>query len=139
MIKREQRSNVNYGPGHKEHSLDLPFWRDNEKLWALPITAEEMDIEELRWMMDIPFWEDGNGDIMVKPQDVLENPQKFPEHTDLIDKCDTSFPIHITKNKLDEWIILDGLHRLARLVRDGKKTTMVKKVTGEQILLTKKV
>jgi len=138
MTKRDRRKNIKFGPGHKEHSLDLPFWRDNDKLWALPIVSEVMDIEELRWMMEIPFWEDDSGDIVVKPNDVLANPDKFPDHMQLINNCDTSFPIHITKNKLNEWIILDGLHRLAKLVSEGKKSIMVKKVTIEQILLTKK-
>lgn len=139
MVLRKQRENIRVGPGHKEHALDLPFWRDNEKLWALPISAEKMEIKELEWMMNIPFWEDDKGDIVITPNDVLKDPNKFPDHTKLIDNCDASYPVHITKNNLDEWIILDGLHRLAKLVREGKKEVMVKKVTMEQVRLTKKI
>jgi hypothetical protein len=138
MILRDARKNIKYGPGHKEHALDLPFWRDNNKLWALPINAEQIDVEELSWMMSVPFWEDENGDIVVTPNEVLANPKKFPDHTNLIDTCDTSYPIHITKNKFNEWIILDGLHRLAKLIREGRKKLMVKKVTMEQVWMTKR-
>ena len=138
MIKREQRKNIKFGSGYKEHSLNLPFWRDNNKLWALPIQEEQIDIRELKWMVDVPFWEDEKGNIVVTVSEVLENPSKFPDHTKMIDDCDTSYPVHITKNKLNEWIILDGLHRLAKLIREGKDKLMVKKVTTEQLWLTKK-
>ncbi len=107
-------------------------------MWALPITAEKMETKELKWMMDIPFWENDKGNIMVTPNEVLKNPEKFPDHSKIIDECDMSYPIHITKNNLDEWLVLDGLHRLAKLVKEGKEELTVKKVTIKQVWLTKK-
>ena len=51
-------------PLHEEHSFDLPFWRDNDKLWALDVPVEEISVDELLWVMDIPFWEDDQGNIL---------------------------------------------------------------------------
>ena len=138
MISRDKRENPTLGPGHKEHALDLPFWRDNDKLHALDIKAERMDMGELWWMLEIPFWEDEKGNIVVTVNQVLADPNKYPEHTELIDECNTNYPVHITKNKLNEWIIVDGLHRMAKLIREGKEEIMVKKVTLEQLWLCKK-
>ena len=137
-LLREHVQVEEVGSGHAEHALDLPFFRDNEKLWALPIEAEVMAIDELRWMLTIPFWEDNKNNIVITVDQVLKNPKKYPGHTKLIDDCDTSYPVHITKNKLGEWIILDGLHRMANLVREGKEEIMVKKVTIEQLWQCKK-
>ena len=69
-------------PRHTEHGFDLPFWRDNEKLWALEVPVEKMNIDELLWILDVPFWEDEKGDIVVTPNEVIGNPDKYPIHRD---------------------------------------------------------
>jgi len=41
---------------------------DSKKVWALDEPITEMDIDELTWMFDIPFWEkDGTDDWNLKP------------------------------------------------------------------------
>lgn len=125
-------------PRHEEHAFDLPFWRDNKKLWALEVPVESMDISELIWMLDIPHWEDKEGNIVIKPQDVIDNPDNYPFHKDKINECDTSYPIDIMKNKLSEWRILDGLHRYVKLIMEGITTIKVRKIPPEMIHLTAK-
>lgn len=88
--------------------------------------------------MDVPFWEDVVGNIVFTPNEVIKNLDKFLEHKERILNCNTSYPIHIMKNKKDEWVILDGLHRLVKLIIEGAKTVKVKKVTREQVELTRK-
>ncbi len=97
-----------------------------------------MNINKLRWILDVPFWEDTKGNITIAPNDVLNNLGDYPEHRDRILNADTSFPIHIMPNKNGKWLTLDGLHRLAKLARDGVTSIQVKKVTREQVEQTKR-
>lgn len=95
-----------------------------------------MSIDEFLWMLDVPFWEDHQGNIVITPREVIENVNKYPEHRDKIEKCNSSFPIDVMKNKKDEWAILDGLHRLVKLFMKGEKVIRVRKIPREIIHTT---
>ena len=123
-------------PLHEEHSFNLPFWRDNKKLWALEVPVEDMKVDELLWILDVPFWEDDQGNIVLTPNEVLQSLDQYPEHRDLLEKCDTSYPLDIMKNPKGEWGILDGLHRFAKLIQEGKTVVRVRKIPPELIHLT---
>lgn len=92
MTNNNPKKEIYVDPRHEEHSFDLPFWRDNNKLWALDVPVEEMDIDELLWILDIPFWEDEDGNIVITPNEVINNLDDFPYHRDKIKNCDTSYP-----------------------------------------------
>jgi hypothetical protein len=139
MIKgKDGEKEIFVHPKHAEHAFDFDFWRDNNKLWALNIPVEEMSIDELKWIMDVPFWEDEAGNIVITPNQVLKNPDQYPDHREKISSCDTSFPLHIMKNKNGKWLTLDGLHRLTKLFVNGAKLVQVKKVPPEMVPLTKR-
>ncbi len=123
-------------PSHEEHAFDLPFWRDNQKLWALQVPVEEMSINELLWILEVPFWEDETGNIVITPREVMENQDQYPYHRDKIREADTSYPIDIMQNKKGEWLTLDGLHRLVKLVLEHKTRVRVRKIPRELIHLT---
>lgn len=123
-------------PRHTEHAFDLPFWRDNQKLWALKVPVEDMNTDELLWMLDIPFWEDDKGNIVITPNEVIHNPDKYPLHRDKIKAADTSFPIDVMKNKKGKWSTLDGLHRLVKLILKNATQVKVRKIPPELIHLT---
>lgn len=132
----DKKKEIYVDPRHTEHSFDLPFWRDNSKLWALEVPVEEMSIDELRWIMDVPFWEDEDGNIVITPNEVIQNLDKYPDHRDRIQNSDPSFPLDIMKNKKGEWLTLDGLHRLVKEMLDGKIVVRVRKVPPELVHLT---
>jgi len=132
----EVKKEIYVDPRHEEHAFDLPFWRDNEKLWALEVPVEDMKTAELLWILEVPFWEDGQGNIVITPKEVIENLDKYPEHRDRIQKSDTAHPLDIMQNKKGRWLTLDGLHRLVKLVLEGKKIVRVRKIPPELIHLT---
>ncbi len=134
--RRDIKKDIYVDPRHEEHSFDLPFWRDNEKLWNLDVSIETMDNNELLWILDIPFWEDEEGNIVITPREVIDNLDKFPYHRDKINQCDTSYPIDIMKNKKNNWGILDGLHRFVKLYIAGESKIQVRKIPPEIIHLT---
>jgi len=130
------KKEIHVDPRHEEHSFDLPFWRDDRKLWALEVPVEEMNIDELRWIMDVPFWEDDDGNIVITPNEVIQNMDRYPDHRDRIQNADNSFPLDVMKNKKGEWLTLDGLHRLVKQILEGRKTVRVRKIPREIVHLT---
>lgn len=135
---KKSKKEIYVDPRHKEHSFDLPFWRDNNKLWALKVPVETIDISELLWIFNLPFWEDGEGNIVITPREVMNNMDEFPYHKEKIKNCDTSYPLDIMKNKKGKWLTLDGLHRLVKLYLNHKKRIKVRKIPPELIHLTKR-
>ncbi len=92
--------------------VGFDFDWSEEKVWALDVPVEKIDIHELTWHFDIPFlWE--NGIYNLKPQDVIDEPEKHKEEYERTMRADLVHPIDIMKNK-GRWLILDGLHRLMK-------------------------
>lgn len=117
------------------HDFDFPFWTDNKKLWALDVPVEDFNINELLWIFDFPFWEDEDGNLVITPNEVINNIDQYPIHKDKMNKADISYPIDIMRNKKGEWLTLDGLHRLVKLYINGKKIIKVRKVPPEMVHL----
>ena len=136
MTDNKPNKEIHVDPRHEEHSFDLPFWRDNKKLWALEAPVEEMPIDELTWIFDVPFWEDEDGNIVITPREVFNNPNVYPYHRDKIANSDVSYPIDIMRNKKGKWLTLDGLHRLAKLYLNKESKIQVRKIPPELIHLT---
>ena len=132
------KDDIYVDPLHEENAFDLPFWRDNEKLWALDVPVEEMDIKELEWIFTIPFWEDEKGNIVITPKQVMDNLDAYPDHKERIENCDCSYPLDIMRNKKGKWLTLDGLHRLVSIYLDGTKTVKVRKIPPEIVHLAAK-
>lgn len=111
--------------------VGFDFNWSEEKVWALKIPVEEMDIAELIWHFDIPFlWEKGVYDL--KPQEVIDNPEAHKEEYERTMRADLAYPIDIMENK-GRWLILDGLHRLMKAFILGMKKVQVRKVPRELI------
>lgn len=115
----------------KEHGFDFRW--DEEKVWVLDVPVEDMDVAELEWILDMPFWTDGNAPYNLTAREVITSPEKYPEHKKRYEESDTNYPIDIMKNLKDKWLILDGLHRLVKLVIEGNAVVKVRKVSRDLI------
>ncbi len=115
----------------KEVGFDFDW--DSKKVWVLDIPVTEMDMKELIWHFDIPFWElDDTDDYNLTPRAVIHNEQGTKEHRKKIEEADTSYPIDIMENK-GKWLILDGLHRLVKLYECGDEKVKVRVIPREKI------
>lgn len=114
----------------KEVGFDFRW--NEESVWGLEAPAELMDISELAWHFDVPFWKIGDKYYALTPNQMLESPEKYQAELKRTLAADTRHPIDIMWNK-DRWVILDGLHRLVKQVKGGKKTVMVRKVDRKYI------
>lgn len=113
------------------------FHWEEEKVWNLDLPMEEMDIKELEWHFNIPFWWTDSGYYNFKPIWVIEKPEQYPERLERIMKTDLSFPLDIMYWK-KRWLLLDGLHRLTKARIKGLSKVTVRKVPKEAIPLIKK-
>jgi hypothetical protein len=113
----------------KDVGFDFDWSED--KVWALNVPTEDMDIQELTWHFDIPFlWE--NRVYNLTPHEVINNPEAHKEEYDRTMRADLSHPIDIMEHK-GRWLILDGLHRLMKSsIMDAEKVH-VRKISREYI------
>ncbi len=80
-----------------------------------------MNIEELQWHFDIPFWwTKPDGFYDVTPDVVLQNPEKHREEYERIMQANLDYPLDIMFWK-NRWLLLDGLHRLVKTKKLGMK------------------
>lgn len=115
----------------QEHGMD--FHWDNEKVWSLAIPVEDIDVSELEWHLDVPFWSYEGGHYNLLPRIVLENLDLSPEHKDRVLNADIRYPIDIMENPKGRLVILDGMHRLLRLMNEGHTKVKVRKIGRDHI------
>lgn len=106
-------------------------WK-SKKVWALKYPAEEINIKELEWHFDIPFWNTKGGYYDLTPNQVINHPTQFREEYERTMKADLTCPIDIMKNK-GRWLILDGLHRLVKMKILGDTAVKVRKIPRSEI------
>jgi hypothetical protein len=112
--------------------VGFDFSWDNKKVWNLKIPVEEIDISELEWHFQIPFWDTKNGYYDLKPIDVINFSKNHQEEYERTMKADLSHPIDIMENK-GRWLILDGLHRLVKAKILGNSKVQVRKIPRNKI------
>ncbi len=114
----------------KEVGFDFSW--DNQKVWSLNASEEEINLSELAWHFDIPFWDLKPGYYNLTPNDVVEFPKKYELEHERTMKADLSHPIDIMENK-GRWLILDGLHRLVKAKILGSTRVKVRKIPRSAI------
>ena len=114
--------------------LDFGNW-DEDKIWALDLPVSKINIKDLEWHLDCPFWEHDNGErYTVTPRDVLEKVIGTNKEQERVLRADVTFPIDIYFNK-DKWLVLDGLHRLVKLYGTGVTDISVRIITNDKLPL----
>jgi hypothetical protein len=118
-------------PTQKKHfdwksvGLDFGNWEE-EKIWALDFPTQEIDVEQLLWHLDVPYWENDMSERWtVTPRDVMNRKQGTIFEQARTEQADTSFPIDLFENK-GRLFVLDGLHRLVKLLFQGNQKVRVR-------------
>ena len=68
----------------------------------------------------------------LKPNDVLENPLFYEYHYNRLNEADLSYPLCVTNYKGKE-IIVDGIHRLAKLKLQSSETIAIKVISESDL------
>ena len=115
----------------KPTEIDLGFRTDFDKLWSLELPVENIEIRSLSNNFDIPYLErEGTDDWNLSINQLLGNFDNEITHAEKVRKADLAYPIDIT-NFNGQWIILDGVHRLAKAISQGDKRIKVRRVPFE--------
>lgn len=110
------------------------FYWDDEKVQAIDEPVTEMNIEELKWNLDLPFWEEKKiNDWNLTPREVIEHPKYHQNHYKRVVETDLKYPICIAKNKNGKWFVLDGTHRLTKAYLNNLKKVKVKIIPQERL------
>jgi hypothetical protein len=108
--------------------VGFDFNWDERKVWELDVPAEDMPMSDLEWHFDLPFWRtDNTKHYNLRPIDVIENKELYKEEFDRTMASDVSYPIDVMYWK-NNWLILDGLHRLLKLKVLGYDPVKVRKI-----------
>ena len=113
--------------------IGFNFDWDIEKVWKLDVPVVQMDIEDLIWHFDIPFFDkDGTDDWNLTPWEVIKKIEGTMGHQTKVNDADLKYPIDIMENK-GRLLILDGLHRLVKAHTQGLKQVDVRIIPREKI------
>lgn len=117
----------------------FPFDWVPEKVWAVEAPVEELPRVELDWHLCLPFWSSQPEKPLfdVIPNDVLACEVAYPEHYERVVRANISFAIDLMWNK-DRLLILDGMHRLARLKLENIEVARVRKIPRDAISLIRR-
>ncbi len=112
--------------------LDFGNWEE-KKIWALELPVIEMNITDLIWHFDAPFWPNDDGERWtVTPWDVIHQKKGTTKEQKNVEKSDLNYPIDIIKNK-ERWLILDGIHRLVKAHKQGHKKIKVRIIPRKRL------
>lgn len=101
----------------KEYSVDMLIEiTQNNKIENIPI-------EYLKWNLEEKVWDNN-----ATPNMVLANPNKYKKDMKRIKDADLKYPILIYNGE-----IIDGYHRLAKAVKENKKTIKARIITDKQL------
>jgi tRNA nucleotidyltransferase (CCA-adding enzyme) len=112
--------------------VGFDFDWSEEKVWALKVPVVEMKIIELEWHLGMPFWNHDGVSYCLKPEQVLKEREKYRVEYERILKSDLKYPLDIMFWK-GRWLLLDGLHRLAKAKLLGYDKVNVREIPQKDI------
>lgn len=117
----------------KPKEIDIGFKIDESRIWELDVPVEEIPISELGNNLDIPYLEkEGTNDWNLSINELMKNFDKEKTHAKKVKQADLNYPIEIYFHK-GQWILLDGVHRLAKAVLEGQGEIKVRRITKEML------
>jgi hypothetical protein len=112
----------------------FPFPVKMEEMWNSNIKVEEVDIEELKWNLTLPWWNtDENKYYNLKPEDVMLDINQYPNHKERIENAETKYPLLLIQTKQNRWLVYDGVHRFVKQILEGKEKVLCQKFSLNEI------
>ncbi len=107
----------------------LDFDWDKRRVWALDIEPEILSRKLLDWHLDLTFWSSRPSAPLfdLAPRQVVEDPSVHRVHAKRIEQADLSFPLDVMEHG-GRLCVMDGLHRLAKIVRQGREQITVRRI-----------
>lgn len=126
----EMKDNIKIPESVLEYGFDFDW--DEEDVWKLNYPVQEIASQILEWHFDVPFWNWNKKWYVLKPRDVINNPEKYKLEYERVMNSDISYPIDVMVNK-ERLVILDGLHRLVKCNLLGMNKVKVRIIPRSEI------
>lgn len=98
-----------------------------ERLWQLEAPVRQLPRSNLEFHLSLPYWATPGKHFNLSPQEVIQDPAAYPHEYHRIVNTDLAHPIDVCHWK-GKWMMLDGLHRLAKLKMLGQKNITVRDI-----------
>ena len=108
--------------------LILDFEWSRERLWTLDLPVRAMAIEELRWLLALPWWSDEGVHFAISPDQVRADPGRHPVQYARTMAADLTLPLHVLVRQGRVVTMLDGMHRLLKADLAGMQLVQTKPV-----------
>lgn len=72
---------------------------DRRRLHSLTLPVVELPITSLRWQLDLPWWRDGERRFAVTPNQVRHDPERYAVHWRRTLDADLAYPIDLLEGK----------------------------------------
>lgn len=105
---------------------------DQHTLWTIDVPTREIPVSELAWLLDLPWWRDGDRYFAVRPADVAAEPARHPAQHARTVAADLDHPLVGTTIE-GRLVLLDGLHRLLKARLLGITAVRVRVVPADRI------
>lgn len=92
--------------------LGIDFHWDVRKLWSSDLPVVALDVVDLLWLLELPFWTNGDQHD-IAPIEVARDRDRFPREFERTMRADLRYPINVIWLR-NRWVVLDGLHRLLK-------------------------
>lgn len=109
---------------------------DVEMLWKI---TEKNKIEiaptiKFLNLLNLEYWTDERG-RQTTPMDVVtfEKDRAYAQHLAAIERADLQYPILMTEIDGDAWIVVDGVHRIAKTFLEHRPLVQYRRVTPGQM------
>lgn len=122
--------------GPKLPSMYRTFNWSNPLVWALALPVEDAPLDELAWHLDVPIWSTVQGQRLfdLRPFTVIEAPDTSRWHHERIMRASVEYPLDLLWWD-ERYVILDGIHRLARLWMTRVDHVRVRRLSRDYIPL----
>jgi hypothetical protein len=108
--------------------LILDFEWSRERLWALDLPVRAMAIEELRWLLALPWWSHEGVHFAISPDQVRADPVRYVAQYARTMAADLTLPLHVLVGQDRVVTVLDGVHRLLKADLAGMRLVQTKQV-----------
>lgn len=114
------------------HDVFPPHRWTLEKLWALDVRVEPVEVADLAWMFDLPLWQLDGERFKVTPNQVAATPMNYRPHYQRVMDADLDYPIHVVAYR-GRLVVLDGIHRLLKAHFLRRRWTDARLLTPTQL------
>lgn len=105
---------------------------DPHALWTIDVPTVDVAVDDLAWMLELPWWRDGDRYFSVRPIDVAAEPARHAAQHARTLAADLAYPLAGTMME-GRLVLLDGLHRLLKARLLGITTVQVRVLPADRI------